>query len=229
MQASLEFLRELAANNNREWFNANKSRYIACRKHFEAFATEWIEQLKTFNPSFNGLEAKDCIWRIYKDVRFSADKRPYKEWFGVFPAERGGKKSLHAGYYFHLQPGHCLFSGGIWAPTPELLKALRKEVAANYDEIEAIMATPEWRRYFSDFDSDQMLKRVPQGFDPDFAHADWLKRKSYTFSTMLSDKLVCSNDLMEELVARAKAARPMIDFLNYTFEEYGEFPSRCGR
>lgn len=229
MRDTLNFLTELSQHNDRDWFTAHKDWYMACYARFVAFAEEYIARLSEVDAELAGLQAKDCIWRIYRDVRFSKDKHPYKEWFGVFPAAKGGKKSQHGGYYFHLQPGHCLFSGGIWNPSPELLKALRTEIEANSDEVEEIMSTPAWRRHFADFDTDNMLKKVPAGFDPNSAHADWLKRKSYTFTTLLTDEQVCAPDLPDRLTDIASAAQPMIAFLNYTFEQYGEFPSRCGR
>ena len=232
MQEILNFLSALSLNNNREWFEAHKDQYDHCRKRFEAFTGEYLAGLAKMDSALGSLQPKDCIWRIYRDVRFSKDKRPYKEWFGVFPAapapgkpKSGGKKSMRGGYYVHLQPGNCMFAGGIWGPTPELLKALRQEVYANYDEVEAIMQSPHWQRYFGDFDTEWMLKKVPQGFDKDFVHADWLKRKAYTFSTPLTDEQVCRPDFVEQVLDIARAAQPMNDFLNYTFEEYGEFPS----
>ena len=120
-----------------------------------------------------------------------------------------------------------MFAGGIWNPPADLLKALRVEIEANYEEVEEIMAQPGWQKYFGDFDSDWMLKKVPAGFDPNFVHADWLKHKMYTFSTSLTDKQMCAPDLLDRVVEIAKAAKPMNDFLNYTFEEYGEFTPRC--
>ena len=234
MRETLRFLSELAANNNREWFAENKSRYQACHARFVDFSTELIRRLTEIDPTLEGLQPKDCIWRIYRDVRFSGDKRPYKEWFGVFPAtgvpgkpKTWGKHSMRGGYYVHIQPGHCMFAGGIWNPGKELLDALRKEIEANYEEVESIMATPGWQRYFGDFDTDWMLKKAPSGFDPDFKHIDWLKRKAFTFSTPISDEQVCSPDFMDRVVEIAQAGKPMNDFLNYTFEEYGEFPSHC--
>ncbi len=229
LRISLDFLAQLAVNNNRDWFQSHKDWYTEAYSQFLAFSQEYVARLAEVDDTLLGLQAKDCIWRIYRDVRFSADKRPYKEWFGVFPAAKGGKKSLHGGYYVHIQPGHCMFAAGIWSPTPELLKTLRKEIWANYDEIEDIMAQPDFQRYFTDFDTDDMLKKVPQGFDPDFVHADWLKRKSFTFSTPLTDTQVCAPDFMDHIIRIATAAKPLNDFLNYTFEQYGEFPSRCGR
>ena len=236
MKEILDFLRELSANNNREWFAEHKAWYQQCYAKFVDFSGQYLQRLSEIDPTLKGLEPKDCIWRIYRDVRFSHDKRPYKEWFGVFPAtgvpgqpKTWGKHSMRGGYYVHLQPGQCMFAGGIWDPGKELLDALRKEIEANYEEVEDIMATPSWQRYFTD-DFDPywgVLKKVPAGFDPEFKHADWLKHKTFTFSTPLTDEQVSAQDFLDEIVEIAKAAKPMNDFLNYTFEEYGEFPSRC--
>ena len=236
MHETLNFLAELAVNNNKVWFDDNRERYQACRERFIAFCTEYIARLAKMDPALAVLQPKDCIWRINRDIRFSADKRPYKEWFGCFPAagvpgqpKTWGKKSMRGGYYIHIQPGQCMFAGGIWDPSKELLKALRTEIEANYEEVEEIMASRPWRKYFAqDFDSLWGgLKKVPAGFDPEFKHPEWLKHKAYTFSVMLSDEEVCSPDFIDKITDIAAAAKPMNDFLNYTFEEYGEFPSRC--
>lgn len=226
LQIALDFLRELALHNDREWFHTHKGEYNRANEQFVRFSEAYIERLTQIDPTLEGLTAKECIWRIYRDIRFSANKLPYKEWFGVFLAAKGGRKSMRGGYYVHIQPERCLFAGGIWCPGPELLKALRKEIEANYEEVEQIMATPEWQRYFTDFDTEEMLKKVPAGFNPDFVHADWLKRKAFTFSTQLTDNEVVAPDFLDHIADIATAAHPMNDFLNYTFEEYGEFPAR---
>lgn len=226
MKEILDFLAQLSCNNNREWFAEHKNWYQTCYSRFEQFSAEWLRRLATIDPELSTLTTKDCIWRIYRDVRFSADKRPYKEWFGVFVAVKGGRKSDRGGYYIHLQPGQCMFAGGIWCPNKDLLNALRREVYANYNEVEDIFANPLVNKYFLDFDSEPSLKKVPQGFPADFEHADWLKRKAYTFSVALTDEQVCANDFLDLATDIARAAKPINDFLNYTFEEYGEFPDR---
>ena len=236
MQDTLNFLRELSLNNNREWFAEHKEWYQRCYRRFVEVSEEYIRRLAEIDPALAPLQPKDCIWRIYRDVRFSHDKRPYKEWFGCFPAagvpgqpRTWGKHSMRGGYYMHIQPGECMFAGGIWDPGKELLDALRKEIEANYEEVEAIMEAPSWQKYFAqDFDTTWGgLKKVPAGFDPNFIHADWLKHRVYTFSTSLTDEDVISPDFIDKMLDIATAAKPMNDFLNYTFEEYGEFPSRC--
>lgn len=237
MREILEFLTELSVNNNREWFAAHKDWYWECQAKFVDFSTEYLRRLSVLDPSLSILQPKDCIWRIYRDIRFSPDKRPYKEYFGCFPAtgvpgqpKTFGKKSMRGGYYVHIQPGNCAFAGGIWDPGKELLAALRQEIEANYEEVEAIMESRSWKRYFSDdFDTywNSGLKKVPAGFDPNWKHANWLKHRMYTFTAPLTDEMVSSPDFIEQLMKIAKAAKPMNDFLNYTFEEYGEFPSHC--
>ena len=227
MQQLLSFLADLSQHNEREWFTANKDRYLEAYHRFEDFTAAYIERMAVLDPDLAKLTPKDCIWRIYRDVRFSADKRPYKEWMGTFLAPHGGKKSLYGGYYVHFQPGHCMFAAGIWGPGPELLTALRKEIEANYDEVETIFAEPAFRRYFSDFDTEWMLKKVPAGFDKDFIHADWLKRKAFTVSTPFTDKQASAPDFLDRVMDVSAAAKPINDFLNYTFEEYGDFPRRC--
>jgi uncharacterized protein (TIGR02453 family) len=116
-----------------------------------------------------------------------------------------------------------MFTGGIWGPSVDLLKALRQEVYANYEEVEAIMKSRSWKRYFGDFDTEWMLKKAPAGFPPDFVHIDWLKRKAFTYSIPITDEQVCDEHFVDLALDIAKAAKPMNDFLNYTFEEYGEF------
>ena len=236
MKEILDFLGELSVNNNREWFTDHKEWYQRCYARFVEFSAEYLRRLSELDPNMTILQPKDCIWRIYRDVRFSHDKRPYKEWFGVFPAvgvpgqpKTWGKKSMRGGYYVHIQPGNCMFAGGIWDPSKELLDALRKEIEANYEEVEEIMSRPLWKKYFAqDFDYTWgALKKVPAGFDPEFKHPEWLKHKPYTFSTPLTDEEVSSPDFIDKITDIAAAAKPMNDFLNYTFEEYGEFPSRC--
>ena len=226
MKEILYFLAELAANNNREWFNEHKEWYVRCLKTFERFTAQWLQKMVEIDPTLVDLQPKDCIWRIYRDVRFSHDKRPYKEWFGVYIAPKGGKKSDRGGYYVHLQPGQCMFAGGMWCPNRDLLQAVRREILANYDEVEEIFSNPLTNKYFHDFDSEQMLKKVPQGFPVDFIHAEWLKRKAFTFSTPLADEDVCTADFLDKVMEMTLASKPINDFLNYTFEEYGEFPDR---
>ena len=129
----MQFLTELKQNNNREWFQANKNRYDSLRKGFIDEVQQLINRIALFDPEIAGLEAKDCLFRIYRDIRFSPDKTPYKIHFAAYMASCGGRGSERGGYYIHLEPGGCLLSGGIWCPPPALLKALRKDILKTYD------------------------------------------------------------------------------------------------
>ena len=115
MEQVLTFLRELARNNNRDWFNANKNLYQGSLDHFRGLTGELIRGIASFDPSLGNLEAKDSIFRIYKDVRFSKDKSPYKTHFGCWMT-KGGRKSTDAGYYFHLEPEKTFLAAGVWMP-----------------------------------------------------------------------------------------------------------------
>ncbi len=220
----LGFLRDLVQNNNREWFHANKDRYDAAKADFEQFVQQWIEKMTDLEPELRGLQVKDCEWRIYRDTRFSLDKTPYKDHFGAFVAQHGGKKSPYAGYYLHLQPNACMFAAGMWCPVPELLKAIRTSIMDNYEELEQIMVAPSFRRYFSDFDTYATLKKVPAGFPSDAPHAEWLRLKTFTVSCSLTEKEISRSDFSDQLMEICRAAKPLNDFLNYTFEEAGIEP-----
>lgn len=217
---SLSFLRQLISNNNREWFQANKELYLACKADFEQFTTDYINAMLSVEPQLAGLKPADCMWRIYRDTRFSLDKTPYKNHFGTFLAQKGGKKSQYGGYYFHLQPDACMFAAGMWCPEKDLMLSLRQSVYDNYDELEDLMQAPSFRRYFTDFDSYYSLKTVPHGYPRDFEHADWLKLKTFTITCPLSEEDVCRPDFLDLLVDISKAAKPLNDFLNYTLEEF---------
>lgn len=132
-----QFLKELSANNNREWFNSHREQYEVARSEFENLLTVIISRISLFDESIRGIEAKDCTYRIYRDTRFSEDKTPYKTHLGGYINAKG-KKSDHCGYYVHLEPGNCLLAGGSYCPPPPLLRALRQAVHDNIDEFRSI-------------------------------------------------------------------------------------------
>ncbi len=217
----LDFLTALDCNNNREWFIEHKGWYLRSKDAFEQFTDMWLARIALFVPELKGMQGKDCIWRIYRDLRFEKNRMcPYKEWMGAWLAPHGGRKSDHAGFYFHLQPGHSLFSAGMWCPFPELLKALRQDVYDNADEVEAIFANPQFKQYFPDFDTwDEDLKVAPAGFPKDWEHIDWLRHKHFTISYHFTDEEVCQPDFIDKLLHLCETAKPLNDFLNYTLDE----------
>lgn len=221
-QRVLNFMNRLAANNNREWFNEHKEEYLAIKTDLETFTNRWLEAMAEIDPETQALQAKDCMYRIYRDTRFSKDKTPYKDWIGIIVAPKGGRKSPYGCYYLHFQPGHCMFAGGVWCPEPDLIKGLRQDIYDNMDELEELFSRPEVAPFFQGFDDDGKLKRVPSPYPADTPHPDWISRKSFTFSYPLTDEQIASPQLMDLLLQLCRAAQPLNKFLDYTVEEWAE-------
>lgn len=213
---SLHFLSELTNNNNRDWFAQNKNAYQKALTDFEEIVNYLIVHTAAFDKEISGLQAKDCIFRIYRDVRFSHDKSPYKNHFGAYISV-GGRKSLRAGYYIHFEPGGCLLSGGIYCPQPDILKALRKAVYDNIDEYKKIVENPSFASTFSEVE--EKLKTIPRGFPSDFPEGDYLKNKHYAFTHKVNDIFFESDDCMNKTIALFKQLHPINQFLNYTVDE----------
>lgn len=214
----LDFIERLNENNNREWFMANKSEYDAIKKETEQFVHEWTAAMTDIDPDTAVLQPKECLFRIYRDVRFSSDKRPYKDHIGIILAPHGGRKSHYGCYYLHLQPGESMFAAGMWNPEPELVKALRRDIYDNYDELEEIFSRDYVKRYFTSFDEWGLMKKVPAPYPSDFPHKDWIARKMFTISTPIPDKILFSSRFLEHLLDICRAAAPINKFLNYTLE-----------
>ncbi|MCQ2334207.1 MAG: DUF2461 domain-containing protein [Paludibacteraceae bacterium] len=217
----LDFQRKLAVNNNRPWFTEHKGDYLTIKADLEAFTQQWIDAMAAeVDPELGALKPSDCMYRIYRDTRFSNDKTPYKHWIGIILAPHGGRKSINGCYYLHFEPGHCQMSAGVWCPTPELVKALRQDIYDNADELADIFSSEAAAPFFCSFDEDGQQKKIPAGFPKDFAHPEWLARRSFTVTTPLTDEEMCSADLFERLMAFCHAARPLNQFLDYTIEEH---------
>jgi uncharacterized protein (TIGR02453 family) len=218
MQAILEFLEELEKNNNREWFTANKKRYESCREKM-LFTTEmFIHEIRKFDKDIPAMDPKDCMFRIYRDVRFSHDKSPYKTHFGSYIA-KGGHKSPRAGYYFHIQPGESFIGGGIWMPPADILKAIRTAIYDHPEEFLTILNDPGFKQYFKEFDAEK-LKTAPKGFPPDFAHMELLKPKSYAFGTTLTREDLLNDLLLEKGMAAFRELYKMNSFLNDALDQF---------
>jgi len=215
----LRFLSELKVNNNREWFAENKAWYDQVRIQFEQMCKELITEISAFDESIKHVEVKECVFRIYRDTRFSHDKTPYKTHFGVYIASAGGRKSKHAGYYLHIDPAGCFIGLGVWCPEPNVLKALRQSVYDNIDELNEIRTSHEFSQYFSRFLEEDKLKNVPRGFPKDFPDAELLKLKHYLVDYPLDDAILHAPDFVSRVAGIAKCAYPFNRFLNYTVDE----------
>lgn len=215
MEEVLDFLRRLSDNNDREWFDAHRAEWTHVKGLWADFTAELIEGIASFDSSVRGLRPQDCTYRIARDTRFSADKRPYKSWLGTFIAPHG-KKSGYAGYYFHVEPvgdgllGNHLLAAGAVCIEPTVLRSIREEVLDHGDELtESIRRARGFR-----LDTTNRLKRVPTGFPAESEHADLLKQKDYCLEKRVSEEFVLSDGLPERLVEEFRHTKPFLDQLN---------------
>lgn len=209
---TLDFLRKLDKNNNREWFQANKKAFDAAQDNMTAFAGYLIGEIGKFDDAVANIDPKSCVFRIYRDVRFSKDKSPYKTNLGDYISP-GGRKSMQPGYYFHLQPGASFVAGGKHIPDgPELLK-IRTAIAENTDEFLKIINKKSYSENFGVMRGDR-LKSAPKGFDPEHKAIEHLKLKEFMAYTELhDDKFLVSPEFPKYLVKTMKEMFPLISFL----------------
>ena len=216
MQSStLQFLRNLEKNNNREWFNENKTLYQEAQQDVISFVEKLIEEMADFDEEMGKLEAKKSVFRIYRDTRFSKDKTPYKTNFGAGLGM--GKGNKISGYYLHIEPGKSFLAGGVYKPEPSVLKTIRQEISAFGDEFKAILEQDEFRNYFRGLSVEDKLKKVPQGFEKDDKMAEYLKLKHFIVTHPVSDEQLLSENAVKEFTKIFKAMKPLNDFLQTPF------------
>ena len=213
----LQFQKELIPNNNREWFQERKAAYEEIRKECCNEIDKIISQVALFDNRLRGVTCKDCIYRIYRDVRFSHDKSPYKTWFGVVLGSNG-KKTREAAYYIHLYPGDCGVFAGVWYPENDVLKALRSDIDGGIEEFLEILNNPEFKLSYPELVGES-LKTIPKGYPKDYPYPEIIKMKEYLVRKPLSDDFFDTPDWIDEVVSSIKLAKPFVDFLNYTFED----------
>lgn len=211
MREIYEFLQNLEANNNKEWFAQQKESFIKAQQKFIHLTEILINEIRSFDKEIAYLDPKSCIFRIYRDIRFTNDKTPYKNNFGTFIA-KNGKNGGFPGYYFHIQPGGCFVSGGIYMPQPEFLKAIRNEIYYHADEFLEIIEAPDFKTVFSFFDEDKM-KTNPKDFPKDFEHIDLLRYRSIAPFVNISQEQLFSNDLINYIVEKYRQIYPLNSFL----------------
>lgn len=212
-KSTLSFLSDLRKNNSKEWFNENRSRYEEAKKNFEDFVQALIDNMTKFDPILKGLEAKNCIFRIYRDTRFSNDKSVYKTNMGGFIV-RGGKKNSDRipGYYVHIEPGNSFIAGGAYMPPAPWLGSIREKIDRDGDELVRILADRNFKKYFDGIDAES-LKTAPKGYPKDHRHIDLLKFKSFTVIRYLKDNEVLREDYFNYVLGGFEAMKPFNDFL----------------
>src|SRR6188768_1354185 len=214
-KSSFDFLKALKKNNNKDWFDKHKDNYLAAKANVEALVDTLIHDFTKFDKNLAGLKAKDCVFRIYRDVRFSKDKRPYKTNMGA-SINPGGKKMEIAGYYLHIEPGGSFLAGGRWMPESDHLKKIRQEIDYNGKKFHKILDDKNFKKQFGGLDdSDEYkLARPPKGYDKNHKDIELLKLNSYLVWHKYSDKNVLSKNFLKVLTATAKTMKPLLDFLN---------------
>jgi uncharacterized protein (TIGR02453 family) len=211
---TFDFLKELIENNNREWFQANKERYEQAREDVIAFATELVKHLKAIDDGINKeLDAKKCVMRIYRDIRFSKNKTPYKNNFGIsIPAK--GTKLGGAEYYFQISPGNSFIAGGYWMPEAAHLKAIRQEIDYNANDLKKIIDDAEFVKLFGKFRDQDKLKSVPRDYSPDNENIGLLKLKSFVAFHQLKDDDLLQPDIISKIAAICSKIYPVNVFIN---------------
>ena len=206
------FLIDLQINNNRKWFNDNKIRYEEAKDEFLLFLDGFLPQLKSIDPQINIEDPKKYMFRIYRDVRFSKNKAPYKTNFGAYIA-KDGRKSGNAGYYIHIEPDHCFIGGGIYKPDAESLKAIRQYIFNHTRDFKSIIENEEFHSYFPEIHGEK-LKRAPKDFPNDFENIELLKHKSYAMIHRVENEFWFQKDLQKHLIEIYKYLLPFNHFLN---------------
>lgn len=231
----INFLSNVATHNNRPWFHEHKAEYEACKDNFEAGVSRLIAAISKFDPEIGHLTAQDCCYRFYRDIRFSADKSPYKRHFGAYICAHG-RKSLYGGYYIHMQPGRCLISCGVYFLPTNILTSCRNEIMVNIEEWRRAVEDKKFVKLFGRPDEGQWdenediltkkgfgmqhLKKAPKGFPSDTDSLDYLKMKDYTAWICVGDDFFDGDDWIQKSCEVFKTAKPMMDFMNRVVADY---------
>ena len=214
---TFNFLKSLAENNNRDWFEKHKPEFIEIQTNFKAFLNDLLLQMIKFDGSLENVDISKAVFRIYRDVRFSKDKSPYKTNMGAW-INKGGKNSFYAGYYLHVQPGGNSFAAaGCYMPEPSVLQNLRQEVDYNASAFKKIINAKKFKETFGEL-SDFKLKTIPKGYDASNPMIEYLKQKSFIVSKNFKDTEVVKPDFIKTLAETYKSGFPLVQFLNNAME-----------
>jgi uncharacterized protein (TIGR02453 family) len=214
---TLKFLKDLQKNNNRPWFEGHRNQYDIARADFIATVEQVIKSIATFDKPIGNLEAKQCLFRINRDVRFSKNKDPYKNNMSAY-FNKDGKKGAGAGYYLHVEPGKSFVAGGIWMPEPPVLAAIRQEIDYNLKEWNELVTGKSFKKMFTEGIKGETLTRPPKGYDENNPAIEFLKMKSFIMSRPFTDKEVQSKGFVKDVAKTFQAMKPVIDFLNVSLE-----------
>ncbi|HEV7621907.1 MAG TPA: DUF2461 domain-containing protein [Flavisolibacter sp.] len=216
---TLKFISQLKKHNNKPWFDAHRVQYEAARIDFSNFIQLLIDALQKTDSSITGTTSKDCIFRINRDIRFSKDKTPYKAHFGA-SIKKGGKKSIYAGYYFHMEPGNSFAGGGLWMPEPAELKKVRQEIDYNWENFLSIIKDRTFRKIYADLyqGGDIKLNSVPKSYDKENPALEYLKLKCFFSETKFTDEELTKSTLHKKTLTAFEALQPLLQFINQSID-----------
>lgn len=204
------FLQKLKKNNHRDWFNENKPIYQKELELVEQFAEALLREL-SMHDEIETPSGKKCLHRIYRDIRFSSDKTPYKtNWSGNF---KRATKYRRGGYYFHLEPGNSYLAGGFWAPNPHDIKRIRDEIAFDAGPLRKILKSKTFVSTFGDLQGEQ-LKTAPKGFEAGHEAIDLLRYKQFLLIRRFTDEEVLSEGFLKEAATTFRNMRPFFDYMS---------------
>lgn len=217
--ATIKFLKDLKKNNNKSWFDMHRKQYETAKEDFAQFVQLLIDNQGKGDQSIASLKAKECMFRINRDIRFAKDKSPYKTNFGA-SINKGGKKAMVAGYYFHLEPGQSFAGGGMYMPMPVDLRKVRQEIDYNWDAFKKIISTKKFKAVYGGLDQSEeyLLSRVPKGYDSENPAADYLRLKSFIAFVPLTDSDLISKNLVKKTIDAFQTLQPVLNFLNEAVE-----------
>lgn len=212
---TLQFLDDLKANNNRDWFLENKKRYETFKTDYQQLVADLLNVMKPLDASLEMLEVKNCTFRINRDIRFSKDKTPYKSHLGIWLSS-GAKGLNRSGYYIHLEKGSSFIAGGLYCPEAEDLKKMRKEIAFFHDDLEAILDEKNFKKEFKDFDRNEKntLKNPPRGYEKEHPAIELLKLKSFESSHRIDISETTKKDFVAAISKKLIVLKPLNDFIN---------------
>lgn len=208
--STLQFLKALDANNNRDWFQEHKDEYVDEHTTMVAFADDLLAEMNKVDQ-IETASGKKSLMRIYRDVRFSKNKSPYKNNFGG--GLKRASKLLRGGYYYHIQPGQSFVGGGFWGPNADDLKRIREEFAQDDHEIRSIINDPTFVELFGELKGDG-VKTAPKGFSKDHEAIDLIRKKQFIVMRPFTDKAVQQADFLHEVVRTFQGMRPFFDYMS---------------
>lgn len=213
-QTSIKFLKTLQKNNNKPWFDAHRNEYEKAKADFLQMVQQLLASMASFDKTLANHQAKDCLFRINRDVRFSADKRPYKNNMAAY-FNKDGKNGEGAGYYLHIEPGKSFLAAGIWQPFPANLSKIRQEIDYNLKDFEKLINAASFKKQFpGGLKTENKLSRPPKGYTDDNPAIEYIKNRVFIVTHPFADADILKPGFVKQVASAFKNAAPLVKFVN---------------